>query len=179
MRPMGIDRRGSSVGEAHDPDDSIERGIEAEHTIDVAPLHDRDMDRITCREPGRRREQATRPPDVDRLDRMNHIDDAEERIERRLYGLASVDRNVPVEDLLEDLRIGGQRLVINDRPLDEPSRSSLVGMVGSNQVHRNVRVDEDHVSVRGTYPRSMSASNSSMSPVGKEYELACLTAASF
>ena len=110
---------------------------------------------------------------------MNDVDDAEDDVERRTYGIPSSDRHIAVDDLLEDFGIGRKRLVVRDGLLEEPAGEMLVRMVGPEQVHRDVRVDEDHDLESGTYPRSISPSMCPMSPAGKACAEAARMAASF
>lgn len=106
-------------------------------------LHDSHVDRIAGRQPP----VAEEPPgslDIGEVDWQHRVGDPEQDLERRLDGLAPVDRHVAVEYLLEDLRIGDEPLLLDDDPLQELSRSCLVGVIGSDEIHRDVGVDEDH-----------------------------------
>ncbi len=52
-----------------------------------------------------------------------------------------------MEDLLEDLRARDQALVVRDGPFEQVLGVGLVGVRGPDEVHGNVRIDEDHDSV--------------------------------
>jgi hypothetical protein len=75
-------------------------------------FHDGEMDGITRRQPSMSQDNLLgpfggRPREVKHL-----IDDAEESVERRLDGVAAVDGDVPMQDLLQDLGVGDQALAV-------------------------------------------------------------------
>ena len=81
---------------------------------------------------------------VGQLDGEHLVDDGKERLERRGDRVPAGDRRIPVQDLLEHLRVGHQRLPVDHGTLKEAARGVLGGSVGAHEVHRDVRVDEDH-----------------------------------
>src|ERR1035441_7964100 len=91
------------------------------------------------------------------LDCEHLIDDLSQSLERELDPIASIDRDVAVQDLLEDLAAGDQAPSFTGEPLDHRLGVNLVGMLVADQVHRDVCVDEDHASPAPGIPASISA----------------------
>lgn len=78
-----------------------------------------------------------------------------------------------MEDLLEDLGVRHELLTSDDRPFKEYADPRLVRVLYPDEIHRAIRGDEDHRSISDSgeegspaYPRSTSASISSISPAG-------------
>jgi hypothetical protein len=71
------------------------------------------------------------------------IDHPSEGVPGRLDRLPPVDRDIPVEDLLEGLDVGHQDLPRRDRHLESVARSIAIWMAAPDEVHRDVRVDQD------------------------------------
>src|ERR1700726_2252193 len=94
------------------------------------------------------------------------IHDAEQTVERWLDCVAAVDSDVAVQDLLENLGVRNQVLAIADRLFEQSSRVALVGMRSANQIHGDIRVDQNHGCAPVPYPLSISASMSSISVTG-------------
>jgi hypothetical protein len=49
-----------------------------------------------------------------------------------------------MQDLLQDLGIGDQTVPLDHQTLELPQRVVLVGMGLTDQIHRHVRIDENH-----------------------------------
>ena len=81
---------------------------------------------------------------VAELDRIHDVNDPQHRREGGIDHVGPIDRPITVEDLLEDLGVRAQRLARGDRLLGELSCARLQRVVGTDEVHRHVRVDEDH-----------------------------------
>ena len=147
--------------------------------FDVVPLHDSNMDRIPGRQSIVAAEQAARPLDVLELDLVDDVNDAEEGIEGRFDRVAPLDRGKSVKDFLREppRRSPGARCPRSPAPA--PASGVLVRMVRPDEVHRDVRVNEDHDPPDSPYPRSISSSSESMSAVGNENAAARRTAVSF
>ena len=94
------------------------------------------------------------------------IDDAQQSIERTLDSVAPLNRDVAVQDLLQDLCIRDKTLLLAYEFFEQSLRVCLVSMRSAHQVHGYIRVDQNHGFVSTPYPRSISASMRSMSAVG-------------
>lgn len=108
-------------------------------------LHDRNVQRI----PGRdvspvAEEHVRRALDIAAFDREHLIDDAQHGGERRLNGVEPSDRDVSVQNLLQDPGIRHETLGAPDGHAQDTLGCLLVRMDSPYQVHRDVRVDEDH-----------------------------------
>jgi hypothetical protein len=76
------------------------------------------------------------------------------------------DRDVAVHDFLEHLDVGHQSPALGDAPLEDPLCIDLVWVWCAHQVHRDVRIDQDHGNE--PYPDAISSSIRSTSAVGNE-----------
>jgi hypothetical protein len=118
--------------------------VEAHHLSYVATLHHRDVDRVSSRKPGCADDDAACALHVDDLDRVDHVDGGRQKVECVVDIVVPPDRSEPMEDLLEHLGVGTHRLVRRDRLFEQPSRRIAQRMGSPDDVHRDVRVDEDH-----------------------------------
>ena len=57
-----------------------------------------------------------------------------------------LDRHVAVQDLLQDFGVGDEPLAAGDALFQQAPGRLLVRMSGADQVHGDVRIDEDHAS---------------------------------
>jgi len=102
------------------------------------------MKRIASRQTGLSQDDVLRPLEVAKLDRKNLIDDSQKRIESRLNRVSSADGDVAVENFLKCLRVRNQALLIGKTFFQDLPGLSLVRMSRPDQVHRDIRIDEDH-----------------------------------
>jgi len=94
------------------------------------------------------------------------IDNPEQSVEGRLDGVPTVDGDVPMQDLLQDLGVGDEALAVTDQLFEQSLCVALVGVRRTHQIHGDVRIDQNHGCAPDLYPVSISASMRSMSPVG-------------
>ena len=72
------------------------------------------------------------------------VDETEQGVEGGLNGIAAINRDIAVQNLLKDLGVGDQTLTLGDQ-LFQPSLGIAAMRVGrADQVHRDVGIDEDH-----------------------------------
>jgi hypothetical protein len=109
----------------------------------VAP-HDRDVNGVPRGQALVAAQDPAGALDVDHLDRIDDIDDRKEDVEGRIDIARSMDRDEAMQDLLQDLCVGAQDLAVRDRVFEKAPGRGFVGMVRADQVHRDIRVDEDH-----------------------------------
>ena len=110
----------------------------------VVLSHDRDMQRVTGRECRGPEHDVARAVQRFHRDRENLVDDAEESVERRLNRVAPVNRDVPMQDLLQHFHVDDQPSIVDREAFEEPLRVGLVRMRGADEVHRDVRIDQNH-----------------------------------
>ena len=84
--------------------------------------------------------------DVSEFNRIDDVHDPQHGGEGWIDHVGPIDRAIPMEDLLEDLGVGAQRLARGDRVLDELPGARFERVVGADEIHRNVRVDQDQPS---------------------------------
>lgn len=135
--------RGASA-DPYDPRDPIESSVEAEDPLDITALHDRDVDGVARRQPRSRPEEAASSLDIRPLNRVDNVDHADYGCEGMINCLGPSDACVPVQDLLENLRIRTQRFASSNQLFERSSRRLLVRVRHPDEIHRDVRVDEDH-----------------------------------
>lgn len=78
------------------------------------------------------------------VDRQHLIHDAVKDIESRLDGFATSDGSVAMKNLLVHLGTGHQSDLTGDLPFEGTLRVHPHPVVRSDQVHRDIGVDEDH-----------------------------------
>ena len=66
---------------------------------------------------------------------------------KRLDGIAAVDRHVPMQNFLEHFRVRHQSLAIGDGVLEDSLGIDFPSVRAADEVHRDVRIDEDHARV--------------------------------
>ena len=107
-------------------------------------FHDCEMDGITCRQPSVSQNDlfGTLGGGLRNIEHL--IDDPKHGIERRLDGVAAVDGDVPMQDLLQDLGVSNEALPVINQLFEQSLCIALVGMRRPHEIHGNVRIDQDH-----------------------------------
>lgn len=141
---------------AYDAGYLVKAAIKAHDLLNAVPLHDRRVERIASGEPGRSEQDVTCPLKVQKVDREDLVDNPQKNVESRLDRLAATDRVIPIENFLKYFSVCNQPFPRFDRPFDHLLRPELVRVIGPDEVHRNVGVDEDHAGGSKRYPRSIS-----------------------
>jgi hypothetical protein len=99
-----------------DPWKTIETGIKGQNSFDAMPFHDGQMQCISRGKPLPTQNNFFGAFCGCKIDGKYLIDDAEQRVKRSLNRIATVDRNVTVQNLLQYFRIGDQTLPFRDEP---------------------------------------------------------------
>jgi hypothetical protein len=86
------------------------------------------------------------------------IDDLKEGIKSGLDCVATINRHITMQDLLQHSCIGHQSLSVGNKPFEQPLRISLVRVRRANQIYRDVRVIKNHGRRMAVCPASISAS---------------------
>ena len=126
-----------------DPRKTVESSVEAHDGSDSMSLHDRNVDGIPCGHMRTSKEDFPGPVRILRLDCEDLVDDTLERLEGRLDGVLPADGGISVQDFLENLCVCDQTAPIGDRLFQQSFRIDFVLMLTADQIHRDVRVDED------------------------------------
>ena len=113
-------------------------------------FHDCDVKGIAGRQPAIPEDDRLGAIDSAEIDREHVVDNTEEGIERRLDGIATVDRHVAMQKFLEHFRVCHQSLAIRDGVLEDSLGIDFPSVRAADQVHRDVGVDEDHARVQSS-----------------------------
>src|SRR6266480_3178058 len=140
--------------------------MEGHDLLDSMVFHDGDMHRIARRQLPIPQDNLFRTLRDGPINSQHLIHDAQQSVERRLDCVAAVDSGVAVQNFLENLGVRYQALALADHLFEQSTRVALVGMRSTNQVHGNIRVDQNHGCAPVPYPLSISASMSSISLTG-------------
>lgn len=108
-------------------------------------LHNRDVNRVARRQKSAVLSNLTGSQYVCSLDSENVVNDIQDYLKRRPDSFSPVDRCVPMKGLLQHFRVCDQPLSSGNKPFQQHLRFCLVRMRGTDEVHRNVRVDEDQL----------------------------------
>jgi len=127
-----------------DPRSCIESRVETHYLVHTMALHDRNVKCITGGNAPHAPKYGLCGFDICRFNGEDFVDDSEERIECGLHRVAAVDCDIAMENLLEDFGVSHQPFLARDRAFEKPLRIDLARMVRAHQVHRDVRVDENH-----------------------------------
>jgi hypothetical protein len=106
--------------------------------------HQRQMQSIAGREALAREQELLGTLEVGKLDREDLVHHSEKSVEGGLNPLPLAQGIITVKDFLQNLGIGDQSLAGHRGSLEEALRSLAVGMRTANDIHGDVRVDEDH-----------------------------------
>jgi len=118
--------------------------IEAENLLDTVLAHDSYMNGISRRQIRVADDDVPSTFDDLEIHRQHIIDDLEQYFEARLDGIAAIDGNKTVKDLLHDIGIGDEPALLGDGSFEQTASIDLVRMLRTHQVHRNIGVDQDH-----------------------------------
>jgi len=97
------------------PGSPVEARIEGQNLLDTVMFHDGEMHGITRRELPALQHNLLGSLSDGAVNWQGLINDAQQNIERRLDGVAPIDGNVAVQDLLQHLSIGDQPLAFADQ----------------------------------------------------------------
>lgn len=119
---------------------AVEVFVETQDLRDGTSFHHGDVHRIAGRDPLGPENDELCTLDVPLFYGKDLVNNASQRIERRLNRITPPESNIPVQNLLKDFCIGDQPLFILDTRVDQSSSFNPVRIGGSDQVHRNVGV---------------------------------------
>jgi hypothetical protein len=71
-----------------------------------------------------------------------------------------------MQDLLQDRSMGDKTLPVGNQILEQPLRVGLVRMSGADEIHGEIRINQNQVCLPAPYPLSISANIASISPEG-------------
>ena len=123
---------------------AIEISVKAQDRSYLMALHYCDVHRIPRRKPRAALSDFSGPQNVRFLNCEHLVDNLQDCLECWLDGVSLVDRCVPMENFLEHFSIGHKPLSRGDQAFQQNLGIGLVRMRGSDQIHWNIRVNEDH-----------------------------------
>jgi len=121
-----------------------EPAIEGQDVMHALAFQDCDVKGIAGRQAAMPEHDRLGAIDGAEIDREDLVDNTQEGIERRLDGIAAVDRHVPMQNFLEHFRVRHQSLAIGDGVLENSLGIDFPSVRAADKVHRDVGVDEDH-----------------------------------
>ena len=98
--------------------EAVETVIETQDAFNFSVLHDGEMERISSRQPFGSEDNLLRTLSVTPFDRKYFVDDAENRVERRLNRIAPMDRNVTMDNFLQHLGVRDKALSSDNQSLE-------------------------------------------------------------
>lgn len=101
-------------------------------------LHDRQMHRITSGYVPVPHDNLFRAFRRGAINRQHLIGDAKQSVKGGLDGIAAVDGDVPVQDLLQDLGICNQALSVANKMFEQSLRVGLVRVRSADQIHWDI-----------------------------------------
>ncbi len=108
------------------------------------PLHHREMKRISSRQTRFSKDDLLGPFEVRKFYGEDFVGDAQERVEGGLNRIAPIDGDVSVQDLLERLDVGDETFSFSKTSFQGLLSVPLVSVRRPHEIHRNVRIEEDH-----------------------------------
>ena len=121
---------------------SVEIAVETQNRSNSVALHNRNVHCVAGRHQRSMLGDLPSAQNLHFLDGDHFVDDVQRNLERRSNGFALFDSRIPMENLLQHRGISDQPLPCCNQALQDYLRLGLVWMRGSNQVHRDIRVDE-------------------------------------
>src|SRR6267143_45959 len=150
--------------QARDSRESIKPRIKAQDSLDSMVFHDGQMHSITRRHFLMPHDNFLCALGCGQINGQHLVGNTEQGVERRLDGVPTIDSDVAVQYLLQDLGIRNQALSIANQLFEQSLRVGLVRMRRANEIHRNVRIDQNHGWVPTPYPLSISAKMRTIAP---------------
>ena len=141
----------------------VEASIEAEDTIDPRLSYYGHVQGIPRRDPIQRDYKVSSGTNPGHVEAESVIDYGVQALERGVDGVRALNRCVPMEYLLVDLRVDYESLSFPCQLRENRHAAVLIWTWSAHQIHGHVRVDEDHRIFR---PASISLSMVSMSAAG-------------
>ncbi len=127
-----------------DPRKAVEARVEAHDPRNALAVHHGQVKRVSGGQPRFSQHDSLGALDVGQLDRKDLVHDLQKRVEGGLDRVTPIDRDVAVKDLLKHLDVRDEALCFGETPLEHLLRVPLVGVRRAHEVHRDVRVEEDH-----------------------------------
>lgn len=106
-------------------------------------LHDSHMDGIASGDLRCGPNESTCALHIEALYRQDFIDNREDRCECRVDGFSTPDGCIAVKDLLKHFSARHKASIGHDGVSEQASRGEFVGVFRTDQIHRDVRIDED------------------------------------
>jgi len=78
------------------------------------------------------------------IDWQHFINNSKQSIERRLNRVTTFDRHIAMQNFLEHLSIRHEPLAFTQEFLKQPLCVRLMRMGRTDEIHRDIRVDENH-----------------------------------
>jgi len=129
-------------------------------------FHDGKVQRIACRYLSVSHNNFLRSSCRGCINRQHLVGNSEQSVECRLNCFPTIYRDIAVQDFLEHFSVGNKTMTVANQFLEQPLCVGFVRMWCADQIHGDVRIDQNHVCVRLPYPLSISANMSSISPEG-------------
>lgn len=102
------------------------------------------MDRVTRGKVVPAQQDRSCTLNVLEVDREDLINEAQQRVESRLDRIAAANRSVTMKNLLKHLGISDQLFTPHNQDFESMLRLNLMRVWAPDEIHRNIRVDEDH-----------------------------------
>lgn len=171
-QPRRLSLRGSSdlrpflhLRQSRDSWKAVKAGVEAHDLFDSMPFHNCHMNGVPSRQATVCQKNLFRPLGNGAVNWEHLINHAQQRVESRLNILAAIDGIVTVQNLLQNFGVGYEALALVHVFFQQALGIGFVRPRGAHKIHRDIGVDQDH-GCPALYPRSISVSMVSMSPVG-------------
>ena len=120
----------------------VEVFVERQDGCQPLRFHHGDVDGVARRQLHWHDGDLRRSHNMGLLHGKNLIDQVQHQLKGRSDRLASLNRYISVDDFLECFGVSDKALTGGNQPLDQNSSLSLVWMVGSDQIHQNIGIDE-------------------------------------
>jgi hypothetical protein len=127
-----------------DPRKAVETRVKAHDPGDTLALHHGQVQRVPGGQARVAEHDALGALDVGELHSEDLVDDSQERVEGGLDSVPPVDGDVAVEDLLEHLDVRDEALCVREELLQRQQCVPFMGVLRPHQIHRDIRVQEDH-----------------------------------
>lgn len=133
-----------SLEKAGNSGKTIKSSIEGQYPIDPVLFHDGQMQGLPRRQVLAAKNNFLGALRSNEIHVQHLIDNSEQGVKRRLDRVPAVNGDIAVKNLLQYVGVRNQPLPFADKSFQQLLRIALVTMSRTDEIHWNIRINQDH-----------------------------------